>query len=119
MKKPHTRIGSFLLVFALILTLCLATPVAADLRYAYPLILSMPLLLCAGLEIPEKAACLTVCDNHPIINAALQNGKCLRLKAEAIIVIKTNERSKEAPQGKDKPFGGVRQRINLPAVLHT
>lgn len=46
----------FVPFFALILTLCLATPVAADLRYAYPLILSMPLLLCAGLEIPEKAA---------------------------------------------------------------
>ena len=46
----------FIPFFALILTLCLATPVAADLRYAYPLILSMPLLLCAGLEIPEKAA---------------------------------------------------------------
>lgn len=46
----------FIPFFALILTLCLATPVAADLRYAYPLILSMPLLLCAGLEVPEKAA---------------------------------------------------------------
>lgn len=46
----------FVPFFALILTLCLATPVAADLRYAYPLILSMPLLLCAGLEVPEKTA---------------------------------------------------------------
>ena len=46
----------FVPFFALILTLCLATPVAADLRYAYPLILSMPLLLCAGLEVPGKTA---------------------------------------------------------------
>ena len=46
----------FIPFFALILTLCLATPVAADLRYAYPLILSMPLLLCAGLEVPERTA---------------------------------------------------------------
>ena len=44
----------FVPFFALILTLCLATPVAADLRYGYPLILSMPLLLCAGLEVPIK-----------------------------------------------------------------
>ena len=42
----------FVPFFALILTLCLATPVAADLRYGYPLILSMPVLLCAGLEVP-------------------------------------------------------------------
>ena len=46
----------FIPFFALILTLCLATPVAADLRYAYPLILSMPLMLCAGLEVPERTA---------------------------------------------------------------
>ena len=44
----------FIPYFALILTLCLATPVAADLRYGYPLILAMPLLLCAGLEVPQK-----------------------------------------------------------------
>ena len=46
----------FLPFFALIATLCLATPVASDLRYAYPLILSMPLLVCAGLEVPERDA---------------------------------------------------------------
>ena len=32
-------------------TLCAATPVASDVRYAYSLILSMPLLIHAGLEI--------------------------------------------------------------------
>ena len=46
----------FVPYFALILTLCLAAPVAGDLRYAYPLILAMPLLLCAGLEVPDRAA---------------------------------------------------------------
>ena len=45
----------FVPFFALVLTLCIATPVAADLRYAYPLILSMPLLLCAGLEVAPDA----------------------------------------------------------------
>lgn len=42
----------FVPFFALLLTLCAATPVASDLRYAYPLILAMPLLLCASLEVP-------------------------------------------------------------------
>lgn len=40
----------FLPFFAILLTLCAATPVASDVRYAYPLILSMPLLIHAGIE---------------------------------------------------------------------
>ena len=41
----------YLPFFAILLTLCAATPVASDVRYAYSLILSMPLLIHAGLEI--------------------------------------------------------------------
>ena len=41
----------YLPFFAVLLTLCAATPVASDVRYAYSLILSMPLLIHAGLEI--------------------------------------------------------------------
>ena len=40
----------FLPFFAILLTLCAATPVASDVRYAYSLILSMPLLIHAGIE---------------------------------------------------------------------
>lgn len=40
----------FVPYFAIVLTLCIATPVASDLRYAYPLVLSLPLLLWVGTE---------------------------------------------------------------------
>lgn len=49
----------FIPFFALLASLSLAAPVASDLRYAYPLILAMPLLIHAGLDVPcrctEKA----------------------------------------------------------------
>lgn len=43
----------FVPFFALVLTLCLATPVASDMRYIYPLVFSMPLLIYASLEMPD------------------------------------------------------------------
>ncbi len=44
----------FVPFFALILTLCAATPVASDMRYAYPLVLAMPLLIYAGVEVKGR-----------------------------------------------------------------
>ena len=41
-------------VFAVVLTLCMATPVASDVRYLYSLIFAMPLLIHAGLEVKGK-----------------------------------------------------------------
>ncbi len=46
----------FVPFFALILTLCAATPVASDMRYAYPLVLAMPLLVYAGVEVKKCAS---------------------------------------------------------------
>lgn len=40
----------FIPYFAVVLTLCAATPVASDVRYLYSLIFAMPLLLHAGLD---------------------------------------------------------------------
>lgn len=45
----------FVPCFAVLLTLLAATPVASDMRYAYSLILAMPLLLYAGLEVDASA----------------------------------------------------------------
>ena len=45
-----------------ILTLLLATPVASDLRYAYPLILAMPLLATLPLCLTNGAS-----DNRPVV----------------------------------------------------
>lgn len=44
----------FIPFFAVVLTLCIATPVASDVRYLYSLIFAMPLLIHAGLEVKGK-----------------------------------------------------------------
>lgn len=44
----------FIPFFAVVLTLCMATPVASDVRYLYSLIFAMPLLIHAGLEVKGK-----------------------------------------------------------------
>lgn len=51
----------FLLPWTVIFTLLLATPVASDLRYAYSLMICMPLLFAAGLE-PGKLSAGSISD---------------------------------------------------------
>lgn len=53
LQNRKCKILAYLPVLTLTLTLLIATPLCADLRYAYPLMLCMPMLICATISCDE------------------------------------------------------------------